>query len=231
MFPPAFQYQHCPCCRENIVESTKVQYEHLSGEVYWSDAVQMLEDVGKEQADIIFLDPPFNLGKKYTSERKIDNKTMEEYESWLTNVIDLSITALKPGAALYIYHMPVWALRVGSYAERFLTLRHWISVSMKNGFARGKKLYPAHYALLYFTKGPPQYFSGRNLNRCVVDHAGSTCATTAATGNLLTVPASTSVTSGMTLALFVIGPRSIVRLMNFPSRFLNVLYPSVVMLE
>ena len=29
---------------------------------------------------------------------------------------------------------------------------------MKNGFARGKKLYPAHYALLYFTKGMPASF-------------------------------------------------------------------------
>ena len=140
------------------MESTKVQYQHLFGEVYWADATKMLEDIGKEKADIIFLDPPFNLGKQYADERKIDNKPMDEYETWLTNVVDLSIGALKPGAALFIYHMPVWALRVGAYAERSLSLRHWISISMKNGFARGKKLYPAHYALLYFTKGPPQYF-------------------------------------------------------------------------
>ena len=128
----------------------------------------MLEDVGQEQADIIFLDPPFNLGKQYDDGCKIDSKPIDEYESWLTNVVDISISALKPGGALFIYHIPVWALRVGAYAERSLSLRHWISVSMKNGFARGKKLYPAHYALLYFTKGPPQYFRRPKLTplRC-----------------------------------------------------------------
>jgi site-specific DNA-methyltransferase (adenine-specific) len=30
---------------------------------------------------------------------------------------------------------------------------------MKNGFVRGNFLYPAHYALLYYTKGKPRYFS------------------------------------------------------------------------
>ena len=29
---------------------------------------------------------------------------------------------------------------------------------MKNGFARGNRLYPAHYSLLYFTKGVPRVF-------------------------------------------------------------------------
>ncbi len=34
-----------------------------------------------------------------------------------------------------------------------MTFRHWIAVSMKGTFPRGRKLYPAHYALLYFSKG------------------------------------------------------------------------------
>ena len=150
------------------MEPIRVDFADLSGEIYWADAIQMLEKVGKEQADILFLDPPFNLGKQYERKQKIDAKPEEEYESWLTSIIDLSIKALKPGAALFLYHMPVWALRMGAYAERSLSLRHWISVSMKNGFARGQKLYPAHYALLYFTKGPPQYFFRPKLDplRC-----------------------------------------------------------------
>ena len=30
---------------------------------------------------------------------------------------------------------------------------------MKGTFSRGKKLYPAHYALLYYTKGEPRVFN------------------------------------------------------------------------
>jgi len=40
-----------------------------------------------------------------------------------------------------------------------MTFKHWIAVSMKGTFPRGKKLYPAHYALLYFTKGAPKTFN------------------------------------------------------------------------
>src|SRR2546422_6918695 len=39
-----------------------------------------------------------------------------------------------------------------------LPFRHWIAISMKGGFARGQYLYPAHYALLYLTKGQPGRF-------------------------------------------------------------------------
>lgn len=149
-------------------DMTVVNCGPLSGTVYCADAIKMLKAIGPESADILFLDPPFNLGKSYSSKQNIDSKTTAEYEAWLMKIIDLSINALKPGAALFVYHLPVWALQLGAYTKNFLTFRHWISVSMKNGFARGKRLYPAHYALLYFTKGAPQYFLRPKLDplRC-----------------------------------------------------------------
>src|SRR5439155_1157668 len=55
--------------------------------------------------------------------------------------------------------LPSWAIRIGAALQQRLQLRHWIAVSMKNGFVRGKHLYPAHYALLYFTKGQPSFFT------------------------------------------------------------------------
>jgi site-specific DNA-methyltransferase (adenine-specific) len=39
-----------------------------------------------------------------------------------------------------------------------LAFHQWIAISMKNGFARGTRLYPAHYALMMFTKGKPKRF-------------------------------------------------------------------------
>ena len=150
------------------MKMTVVDCGPLSGTVYCADAIDMLEAIGPESADILFLDPPFNLGKSYSSKQNIDNMTDAEYERWLIKIMDLSIDTLKPGAALFVYHLPIWALRVGAYIKNLLTFRHWISVSMKNGFARGKRLYPAHYALLYFTKGSPQYFVRPKLDplRC-----------------------------------------------------------------
>ena len=140
------------------MKTTSITRDNLSGTVYCADAIDMLRDIGSECADILFLDPPFNLGKQYSTSSELDSKPDAEYTTWLTAVMDLAIQALKPGAALFLYHLPLWGLRLGAHTEKYLVFRHWITVSMKNGFARGKRLYPAHYALLYFTKGDPQYF-------------------------------------------------------------------------
>ena len=59
---------------------------------------------------------------------------------------------------MYLYHVPLWAMRFGALLDPLLDFRHWIAISMKNGFVRGSRLYPAHYALLMFTKGRPSVF-------------------------------------------------------------------------
>lgn len=150
------------------MQSTSFEFGSHSGTVYCADAPELLQSIARESVDIVFLDPPFNLDKQYSDEHRLDKKPVDEYHEWLFHIVDQSSTVLKPGGALFVYHLPLWAMRLGVYAEKTLTFRHWISVSMKNGFARGKKLYPAHYALLYFTKGHPQYFVRPKLDplRC-----------------------------------------------------------------
>jgi len=124
------------------------------------DALELLGNLRNECADIVFLDPPFNLGKKYgSSERKADRNIESEYEQFMQSVLSESVRILRPGGALYLYHLPQWAMRLGAFLQGKMKFRHWIAVSMKNGFARGNHLYPAHYALLYFTKGPPKTFN------------------------------------------------------------------------
>ena len=140
------------------MEVTALKYGSRLGTVLRADAVRLLKKVGNSFADIVFLDPPFNLGKHYSDETNLDHRPTDEYQEWLLGVVDLAIDTLKPGAALFVYQLPVWAMRIGAYVEKRLQFRHWISVSMKNSFARGNRLYPSHYALLYFTKGKPQFF-------------------------------------------------------------------------
>lgn len=49
---------------------------------------------------------------------------------------------------------------LGSYlTSAGLLFRHWIAVSMKLSLPIPKRLYPAHYSLLYFTKGAPKTFN------------------------------------------------------------------------
>jgi site-specific DNA-methyltransferase (adenine-specific) len=143
------------------------------GELYHADALLFLRGIRSKTAGIVFLDPPFNLGKNYDPDNPHnDLKPSEEYGKFITQVIDESIRVLAPGGALYLYHLPIWAMRLGSYIEQRLELRHWIAVTMKNGFARGRRLYPAHYGLLYFTKGTPRHFTRPKKQPDVCRHCG-----------------------------------------------------------
>lgn len=113
-----------------------------------------------ESIDCIFADPPFNLGKDYGNGGDRDSLENPSYLRWCFRWIDECVRIIKPGGSIFIYQLPQWAFHVAAYLEsRTMLFRHWIAVSMKGTFPRGRKLYPAHYALLYFTKGPPAVFN------------------------------------------------------------------------
>lgn len=130
------------------------------GEVTCDDALDFLNSVRDECADIIFLDPPFNLGKRYGDRTPKDDRLDDEaYMKYMTAVLWRACAVLKPGGAVYLYHIPKWAIRFAAILDKELTFRHWIAVSMKNGSSRARHLIPAHYALLYYTKGEPSHFT------------------------------------------------------------------------
>jgi site-specific DNA-methyltransferase (adenine-specific) len=109
--------------------------------------------------DTVFADPPFNIRKDYGRGKDKDNLAGDEYLEWCYSWIDESLRVLKPGGSIFVYNLPQWAYHLAAHLEsKGMNFRHWIAVSMKGTFPRGKKLYPAHYALLYFTKGTPTTF-------------------------------------------------------------------------
>jgi len=100
----------------------------------------------------------------------MDRRSGEDYQAWLLDILNRSSRVLKRGGTLFLYHLPVWAMRLGAKIDGDLEFRHWIAISMKNGFVRGDRLYPAHYALLMFTKGPPAQFTRPKLDPAKCRH-------------------------------------------------------------
>jgi site-specific DNA-methyltransferase (adenine-specific) len=142
--------------------NNKIIYKSRSmsvcGQIVCSDAIEFLAALPRDSARVLFLDPPFNLGKRYGGKKNLDRMPGDEYGRWLEDVADEAIRVLEPGGSLFLYHVPLWAMRLGTYLDGKLTFHQWIAVSMKNGFVRGNRLYPAHYALMMFTKGNPKRF-------------------------------------------------------------------------
>lgn len=125
-----------------------------------------------ESVDLVFADPPFNLGKTYSS--KI-NDTLEErdYVGWSKRWITEAVRLLKPGGAFFLYNLPKWSLRLGEFLGNLLTFRHWIAINMTYRLPIQGRLYPSHYSLLYFVKGPkPAIFHPDRLPIETCRHCG-----------------------------------------------------------
>lgn len=142
------------------------------GALHQADCLDFLSSVAPESVDLAFADPPFNLGKEYTSKIN-DSKTIEEYISWCEKWLDGMISTLKPGGSLFLWNLPKWNLPLGSYLSRQLTFRNWISVDIKYSLPISGRLYPSHYGLLYFIKGErPAIFHPDRLPIICCRHCG-----------------------------------------------------------
>jgi site-specific DNA-methyltransferase (adenine-specific) len=112
----------------------------------------MMRSLEHDSVDLAFADPPFNLGKQYSS--KINDQLAEhEYLRWCQAWLDEMIRVLKPGGALFLFNLPKWNMQLGAYLGQKLTFRHWITVDIKYNLPIAGRLYPSHYSLLYFVKG------------------------------------------------------------------------------
>jgi site-specific DNA-methyltransferase (adenine-specific) len=131
------------------------------GRLYQADCMVILPTLADESIDTVFADPPFNLNKNYGD--------LKWCAAWLTECIRV----LKPGGSLFLYNLPRWNIPLGSFlGSKGLDFRHWIAVEQKNGLPIHGRLYPAHYSLLYFSKGKPSRFNRIRTPIEVCRHCG-----------------------------------------------------------
>ena len=128
------------------------------GVLYEADCLEILSRIGDGAVDMVFADPPFNLGKEYG--RRVDDALEgAEYLAWCRRWLDECARVLRPGGAIFVFNLPRWNVLLGAHlSERGLTFRHWISVNLKVGLPIRGRLYPSHYSLLYYTRGKPKTF-------------------------------------------------------------------------
>lgn len=122
------------------------------GRLYQADCLELLSSLKADSVDLAFADPPFNLGKEYSSKIN-DDRAAHEYLAWCHEWLDEMIRVLKPGGSLFLWNLPKWNLPLGAYLEQRITFRHWIAVDIKYSLPIPSRLYPSHYSLLYFVKG------------------------------------------------------------------------------
>lgn len=134
--------------------------------------MDMLRSFDDDSVDMVFADPPFNLGKEYG--KGINDRLKEkEYLSWCAGWIKECARVIASGGAFWLYNLPKWNIELGHYMnEHGLLFRHWVAIDIKTSLPIPGRLYPSHYSLLYYTKGKPKTFSRPRVPIPVCRHCG-----------------------------------------------------------
>lgn len=128
------------------------------GVLFETDCLKVLSQIKDKTVHCVFADPPFNLGKEYGNGHS-DDLNSSDYLNWCKKWLLECERVLVDGGSLFIYNIPRWLIPIGAFLQTQMAFRHWIAIVMKNTYPRGNNLYPAHYGLLYFTKGEPRVFN------------------------------------------------------------------------
>ncbi len=137
--------------------------DDLIDKLHRASCLDVLKRIPSETVDLAFADPPFNLTMKYNG--YFDDRAEQDYLGWCKRWLVEYERVLKPGGAIFILNLPKWAVWLADFLSRrnALYLQSWI---VWNSLPEPKGLLmPAHYSLLYFTKGP----SAARFNYCSME--------------------------------------------------------------
>ncbi len=129
------------------------------------DCIEALTRIRSNSIDFCFADLPYNLKKKYY--RCKDALGTDEYSEWCNQWLSELHRVLKPGHTLALLNVPQWAARHFSYLSSIMSFQAWI-VWDALGFP-ARKIMPAHYAILCFSKGAPRTLPAFNGDEDLAD--------------------------------------------------------------
>jgi site-specific DNA-methyltransferase (adenine-specific) len=138
---------------ETVASAPRMTLETELGRLYQGDCVEVMRGLESDSFDMIFADPPFNLNKLYPSSIN-DNLKTERYLEWCEAWLSECVRLLKYGGSLFLWNLPRWNTEIAAFLNGRLTFAHWIAVDIKYSLPIQRRLYPSHYSLLYFVKGP-----------------------------------------------------------------------------
>ncbi|TLD85761.1 site-specific DNA-methyltransferase [Helicobacter sp. MIT 05-5294] len=119
-------------------------------QILQGDCLELFQSIPNNSIDCVFADPPFNLKKKYNSHK--DKLLESEYILWCEKWIDECVRVLKDNGFIFLHNIPKWLTFYASFLNSRAVFRHWISWEAMTA-PMGKTLQPAHYGILFYSKG------------------------------------------------------------------------------
>jgi DNA modification methylase len=123
--------------------------EELLNKIIRGDCIEILREVKEPFADLIFADPPFNIGYKY--DKYYDKVKSKNYIAWTKEWMAVCKKVLKPNGSFYIAISDDYAANVKIIADELgLFMRNWIIWHYTFGQQTKNKFARAHTHIFYF---------------------------------------------------------------------------------
>lgn len=124
-------------------------FEKNTEKIILGDAIESLSTIPNESVDLIFADPPYNIGKNFNG-FKDKWETDEEYLEWCYQWLDLCVKKLKPNASFYLMASTQAMPYLDIYLRRKLTILSRIVWYYDSSGVQAKNYYGSMYEPILF---------------------------------------------------------------------------------
>ena len=140
----------------------------LRNQILCGDCVEILRQAKEPFADLIFADPPFNIGYKY--DKYHDKKASAKYLAWTEDWIGACVNVLKPHGSFYIAIGDEYVANIKLILDaQGLVMRNWVIWHYSFGQQTKTKFARAHTHVLYFVKDPKNFTFNDEIVRVISD--------------------------------------------------------------
>ncbi len=125
-------------------------------DVIEGDCIDVLARMPAESVDLVFADPPFNIGYQY--DVYDDRRAKADYLDWTAKWIAAATRVLKPSGSFFLAIGDEFvAEHKVRLDEQSLTMRNWIVWHYTFGVNCAKKFNRSHAHILYYVRDPKHY--------------------------------------------------------------------------
>lgn len=130
--------------------------------IIYADALEALKTIPDNSVDLIFADPPYNIGKNFNG--KIEKwDTEDSYLEWCYEWIDLCVQKLKPNGSFYVMTATQFMPYFDIHLRKKLTILSRLVWSYDSSGVQAKKYFGSMYEpILFCVKDKNNYTFNNN---------------------------------------------------------------------
>jgi len=130
--------------------------KELENKIILGDCIEVMKNIPSGKIDLIFADPPYNIGIKYHNHK--DKMKHDDFLKWCEGWIKECVRLLSDYGSIYIAINDESAAEIVTILKKLgLNMRNWIIWYYTFGQAQRRKFSRGHTHILYFTKDKEKF--------------------------------------------------------------------------